>query len=51
MANFVDTSIDYPNSKMYVEQLLVCMESTVELFTSEKAKIYRLHIKNMQAQS
>ena len=34
MANFVDTIIDYPNSKIYVQQLVERMQ-TIEALTAK----------------
>jgi hypothetical protein len=43
MANIVDTIIDYPNSKIYVEQLCQQMKA-LEVLTEQQVINYRLHI-------
>lgn len=49
MANFVDILIDYPNSKIYVEQLFerLCKEN---ILSERQVANYRLHIENVEKQ-
>lgn len=47
MANLVDTIIDYPNSKIYIEQLC---ERMLELkcLTEQQVGLYRQHTENIE---
>ena len=47
MARFVDTIIDYPNAKLYVQELIETMEST-ELLSAKQAVNYKLHLENIE---
>jgi len=50
MARFVDTIIDYPNSKLYVKELV---EKLVEMqmLTEKQAVNYKLHLENIERQN
>ena len=50
IANFVDTIIDYPNSKIYIEQLFLRMKE-FDLLTTKQLQNYRLHIENLEKQA
>ena len=50
MARFVDTIIDYPNSKLYATELVERMEQT-SVLTAEQATNYRLHIAHIEKQA
>ncbi len=47
MANFVDTIIDYPNSKIYVQQLVERMK-TINALSSKQASNYMQHIEDIE---
>lgn len=47
MANFTETVIDYPNAKIYIEQLFERMQ-TIEILTADRVKGYKLHIENIE---
>ena len=49
MANFVDILIDYPNSKIYVEQLFERLQQE-SILTERQVANYRLHIENVEKQ-
>ena len=49
MANFVDILIDYPNSKIYVEQLFERLQQE-SILTDRQVANYRLHIENVEKQ-
>ena len=49
MANFVDILIDYPNSKIYVEQLFKRLQQE-SILTERQVANYRLHIENVEKQ-
>jgi len=46
LANFLDTLIDYPNSKDYAHQLLARLLKE-ELITSQQIELYKQHIENL----
>ena len=50
IANFVDTIIDYPNSKIYIEQLFLRLKE-FDLLTTKQLQNYRLHIENLEKQA
>ena len=50
MANFLDTIIDYPNSKIYAEQLIQRMEE-IKVLTASQVKNYSMHIDHVEKQS
>lgn len=49
MANFVDILIDYPNSKIYIEQLFQRL-LRIEVLTDKQVSNYWLHIENVEKQ-
>ena len=49
MANFVDILIDYPNSKIYIEQLFQRL-LRIEVLTDKQVTNYWLHIENVEKQ-
>ena len=49
MTNFVDTTIDFPNSKIYIEQLFQRLQK-LEVLTKEQVAKYKEHIGNVEKQ-
>ena len=47
MANFLDSLIDYPNSKMYVFGVFEKMQ-TLKLFNEKQVKNYTQHVENLE---
>lgn len=50
MARFVDTIIDYPNAKIYIQELVERMEQ-IELLTAKQAANYKLHIQHIEEEA
>ena len=50
MARFVETIIDYPNSKMYVKELIERMQQ-MEILSARQAVNYTLHLENIEEQA
>ena len=47
MSNLVDTIIDYPNSKIYIEQLCARMQE-LNCLTEEQVGLYKKHTYNIE---
>jgi hypothetical protein len=47
LANFLDTLIDYPNSKEYVFTMFERLR-TMEIISEEMEAKYRQHVKNLE---
>ena len=47
MSNLVDTIIDYPNSKMYIEQLCDRMKE-LGCLTEQQVALYKQHTKDVE---
>ncbi len=47
MANFLDTIIDYPNSKIYAEQLITRMQE-ISVLTPQQVKNYSMHMEHVE---
>lgn len=50
MANFLDTIIDYPNSKIYATEFCQRLNE-IEVLTEEQTTNYKKHIENVEKQS
>jgi len=50
MARYVDTIIDYPNAKIYMNEFIEAMLS-IELLTPKQAVNYKLHMENIERQA
>lgn len=50
MARFVETIIDYPNAKIYIQELVERMEQ-IQLLTAKQAANYKLHIKHIEEEA